>query len=252
MRTVRVAAHVHSKWSYDASWSLEEIARAFCRRRYDAVLLSEHDRGFTPQRWQDYQRACLEASTDRIALVPGIEYEDGENVVHIPVWGVDIPFLGEGRPTLDTLRAAEGEQAVAVFAHPWRREAVSRYLPDWAPYLSAVEVWNRRYDGIAPNRRGTDFARRESLAPFVSLDFHTRRQFFPLAMSMEIEGATSSATLVDAIRTGRCRPEVLGMSALRFTQGLEGATAQALEAARRGVARRVRRWQAIRGKWGPG
>ena len=27
MRTMRVAAHVHSKWSYDAEWELEELAR---------------------------------------------------------------------------------------------------------------------------------------------------------------------------------------------------------------------------------
>ena len=86
MREVRVAAHVHSCWSYDADWSLPDIARAFRRRRYDVVLMSEHDRGFDDRRWTDYKRACADASTDDILLIPGIEYEDADNVVHTPVW----------------------------------------------------------------------------------------------------------------------------------------------------------------------
>ena len=35
---VRVAAHVHSDWSYDGTWSLSKIATTFARLGYDAVL----------------------------------------------------------------------------------------------------------------------------------------------------------------------------------------------------------------------
>jgi predicted metal-dependent phosphoesterase TrpH len=240
---VRIAAHVHSSWSYDASWALDDIAAAFARRRYDVVLMAEHDRGFDQSRWAEYQRACADASTDHILLVPGIEYEDDGNVVHIPVWGEDIPFLGAGRPTLDLLRSARSEGAVAVFAHPWRRDAITRYRPEWAPLLSAVEIWNRKYDGIAPDTRGVALAQAEELAAFVSLDFHTSRQFFPLAMSVTLDGPATAPSLVEAIRDGRCRPELLGLSALRFTRGLEGATLRALEAVRRGLRGPVRRVQ---------
>ena len=38
---------------------------------------------------------------NRILLVPGIEYEDPDNVVHIPVWGDRLPFLGAAQPTND-------------------------------------------------------------------------------------------------------------------------------------------------------
>ena len=186
MTTVRVAAHVHSSWSYDAEWSLEDIARAFRRRRYDVVLMSEHDREFDQQRWEEYQKACAAASTDDILLIPGIEYEDADNVVHTPVWGENVPFLGSGRPTLELLQLAQAEGAVAVLAHPWRRNAISRYRCEWAPLLSAVEIWNRKYDGVAPHREIKKFADREGFAPFVSLDFHTSRQFFPLAMSVSL------------------------------------------------------------------
>jgi hypothetical protein len=235
MKSVRIASHIHSEWSYDAEWSLHDIARAFRRRRYDVVLMSEHDREFTEQRWKDYQQACQEASTDGILLVPGIEYEDADNVVHTPVWGTDVPFLGSGRSTLELLRSANSEGAVAVLAHPWRRNAVSRYHPDWAPLLSAVEIWNRKYDGFAPHLQCYEFTNQYGLRPFVSLDFHTGRQFFPLAMTVQIEAAISPHAIIDAIRRGNCRPEFLGLSALRFTGGKEGATLRALEAVRRGI-----------------
>lgn len=244
MTLVRMAAHIHSSWSYDAEWSLQDIARAFRRRRYNVVLMSEHDRGFDQQRWTEYQKACAVASTDDILLIPGIEYEDTDNVVHTPVWGENVPFLGSGRPTLELLRLAQAEGAISVLAHPWRRNAISRYQPEWAPLLSAVEVWNRKYDGIAPHREIKKFADREGFAPFVSLDFHTRRQFFPLAMSVSLAGCPSSASLIEAIRGGRCRAEFLGLSALRFTGGFEGAMLRALETARRGVRGPLRRLQA--------
>jgi predicted metal-dependent phosphoesterase TrpH len=244
MTAVRVAAHVHSSWSYDAEWSLEDIARAFRRRGCDVVLMSEHDRGFDPQRWTEYQKACVAASTHDILLIPGIEYEDADNIVHTPVWGENVPFLGAGRPTLELLRLAQAEGAVAVLAHPWRRHAISRYQPEWAPLLSAVEIWNRKYDGVAPHREGKKFADREGFAPFVSLDFHTRRQFFPLAMSVSLAERPSPVSLIEAIRGGRCQAEFLGLSALRFTGGLEGATLRALETARRSVRGPLRLLQA--------
>ena len=240
MTRLRVAAHVHSSWSYDAEWSLPEIAKAFARRRYDAVLMSEHDRSFDQQRWMAYRRACQEASTDEITLIPGIEYEDDDNVVHTPVWGDSVPFLGSGLPTLELLRAAAAEGAVAVLAHPWRRNAISRYQPEWAPLLTAVEIWNRKYDGIAPNREITKIAARDDLESFVALDFHTRRQFFPLALSVDLDENATERSIIAAICKGRFRAEFLVISALRFTGGLEGGTLRALEAARCGVRQALR------------
>ena len=103
-----------------------------------------------------------------------------------------------------------------------------------------MEVWNRKYDGFAPRREAKKFAEREGLASFASLDFHTRGQFFPLAMSIALAGHPSSASLIEAIRQGQCHAKFLGLSALRFTGGLEGATLRALETARRGARRSLR------------
>jgi predicted metal-dependent phosphoesterase TrpH len=241
MISARVAAHVHSSWSYDAQWSLPDIATAFRRHRYDVVLMAEHDRGFDEHKWAEYQLACQEASTGGILLVPGIEYEDPDSVVHIPVWGEAVPFLGAGRPTLELLRCARDQNAISVLAHPWRRNAVARYQPEWGRLLSAIEIWNRKYDGVAPSRPLRQFADREGIDPFASLDFHTRRQFYPLAMSVTLAAEPSTASLVEAIRQGHGRPEFLGRPALRFTEGIAGAALRSLEIARRGVRRPIRR-----------
>jgi hypothetical protein len=241
MKPARVAAHVHSAWSYDAHWSLEDIARAFRKRRYDAVLMSEHDRSFDEGRWEEYQEACRRASSSDLVLIPGIEYEDADGVVHTPVWGTDVPFLGAALPTLDVLRAAREHDAVAVFAHPGRQNAIESYRDEWASLLAGVEIWNRKYDGVAASRQAKELADMAGLKPFVTLDFHTRRQFFPLAMSVQLTEPPSTTSLVAAIRSGRCSPQFLGISAMHFTEGMEASAMRGLEALRRGLRGPIRR-----------
>lgn len=244
MTALRIAAHVHSDWSYDGKWSLASIARAFRRQRYDAVLMTEHDRGFDQGRWEEYQRRCAAVSDEGLLVIPGIEYEDPENVVHIAVWGEAIPFLGSALPTFEVLQAAHPHQAVTVFAHPWRRDAHLRYRSVWKPLLTAVEIWNRKYDGVAPRSDAVALAAREGLAPFVSLDFHTARQFFPLSTSVQVDGPPSPHAVIAALRNGNYEPQLLGLPATRFTNGPGGAAAHGLENLRlalRGPVRKLER-----------
>lgn len=240
MSLARVAMHVHSNWSHDAHLPLWVIAEAFRCRGYDAVLMAEHDKGFTARRWEQYQRACDEASVG-VRLVPGIEYSDPNNVVHIPVWGTSMPFLGDGLETFDLLRAATASQAIAVLAHPWRRAAWSHVQNEWAPHLAGIEVWNRKYDGIAPNRQAIQLARRHRLRPLVSLDFHTRRQLFPLAMSVLISGPMNIQALLTSLASGQGEATVLGRPATRFSGGALGAVARSGEQTRRHLAPLLRR-----------
>jgi predicted metal-dependent phosphoesterase TrpH len=235
---------VHSEWSDDASWTLPEIAGAFGRRGYDVVLLSEHSRGFAASDWDAYRTACATASTPQVLLIPGIEYNDTDNVVHVPVWG-DVPFFGQLPDIPELLAKAAAEDGISVLAHPWRKDAWRRYDPSWAPYLAAVEVWNRKYDGIAPSRRATEFARQEGLREFVALDFHTGRQFFPLAMALHLPGDEAApidrAGVHEALRTGDFSPMAFSRSALHFLNGPVLRAMELAELARRTAARSVRR-----------
>ncbi len=247
-RKARAAAHVHSEWSDDASWPLSRIAATFSRGRYTVVLMSEHSRGFTPAKWQEYIEACSVASTDRVTLVPGIEYGDDDDVVHIPVWG-RVPFFGEAPQIGELLAEVNEAGGTAVWAHPWRRDAWRRFNPSWYQDLSAIEVWNRKYDGVAPNHRSVDLSRRHGASAFVSLDFHTRRQLFPLSLALKLDAfayedgtprsAISPDDVYSALQAGSFSPRAFGVPLELLTVGLPAATLHTLESGRRMVARLV-------------
>ncbi len=241
MKRIRAAAHVHSDWSYDGRWSLAEIAAGFARRGYDAVLIAEHDRGFDAARLDAHRAACAAASTASIVLVPGIEYSDPSNTVHVPVWG-EVPFLGEGLATGELLRRIGEVGGLAVLAHPGRREVWRSFEPEWASHLLGVELWNRKYDGYAPNRAAARLLREHSqLLPFVSLDFHTARQLHPLAMVLELDGDPTEARVCDAMRAKRARPTAFGLPALSLAGDAAWPAMRGLEWSRRRLASSARR-----------
>ncbi|GIH10155.1 hypothetical protein Rhe02_82220 [Rhizocola hellebori] len=235
------APHIHSAWSDDASWSLGDIAAGFGKRGYRIVLLSEHSRAFAEADLGAYHAACAEASTPEVLLVPGIEYNDPENLIHITVWG-EVPFFGHTPQIGDLLAKVSAEGGVSVLAHPWRRDAWRRYESAWTPHLAAIEVWNRKYDGLAPNKQALAMARRLGVAPFVSLDFHTSRQFFPLGMSLHIDDGVplSPHSVYQALRQGAFEPRAFNRSARFFMGGPARPALEIVERTRRLLRGRLR------------
>src|SRR5713101_114771 len=208
---VLAACHVHSKWSYDASWSLEALSDRFSRRGSRILMMTEHDRGFSASRLEQYRAACAQASSDKICVVPGIEYSDATNRTHVLVWG-NIPFLGEGLPTGEMLEAARAANGLAVLAHPSRQDAWRSFEPHWADRLLGIEVWNRKYDGWTPSQTAPPLVQMSGAIPFVGLDFHTHRQLFPLAMALDVHEEVSEETVLDALRSRRCNARAFGLS----------------------------------------
>ena len=237
---VRVASHVHSNWSYDGHYTLDDIAAAFARKRYRVVLMAEHDVGFSEERWRAYRDACAAASTDRLLLVPGIEYQDAGNVVHIATWGTALPFFGEARPTDETIRSVRELGGLSVLAHPARRGASELFATAGAELPDGFELWNRKYDGWAPGIASSRFDD-AGLLPFVSLDFHTSRQFCPLSMTVELDAPVSCAAVLGKLAAGHSRPELFHLPAARFADGPGSQLARGAERVRRPVARTVRR-----------
>jgi hypothetical protein len=206
---VLAACHVHSVWSYDGSWSLEELGAKFSRRGVRILMMTEHDRGFTVSRFAEYREACAKASSAQILVVPGIEYSDAANRVHVLVWG-NVPFLGEALPTGDMLAAVKSVDGIAVLAHPSRKSAWKCFKPEWADQLLGIEAWNRKYDGWAPSETSPGLVQSADAIPFVGLDFHTQRQSFPLFMALDMHTELSEAAVLDCLRARRCYPRVLG------------------------------------------
>lgn len=218
--SIYVAAHVHSEWSYDAAWTLDALAEAFAKRGYRAALMTEHDRGYSEERRLEHRAACARASTDRVLLIPGIEYSDADNTVHILVWG-DVPFAGEARVTKELLLHVAAHCGVAVLAHPTRKNAWQRVGTEWYDMLAGVEIWNRKSDGWCASADGVRLINGTITPAWVGLDFHRSRQFFPLAMALQIESGSdiTEEGVLNAIREHRLIPIAMGMDARRFVQG---------------------------------
>jgi predicted metal-dependent phosphoesterase TrpH len=227
---IKAACHVHSEWSYDGKWPLSKLVNQFGPRGYRVLLTTEHDRGFSERRLLEYRRACAHASSDQVLLIPGIEYSDANNVVHILVWG-NVPCLGEGLATEEVLKGVKAANGIAVLAHPSRREAWKVYQQSWSDALLGIEIWNRKSDGWAPGRRAIPLLRRTSLVPFVGLDFHTQRQFFPLAAELELELPVTEESVLTCLDHRRFRSTAFGMQV--GYSGLEGWQAAAFHAAER-------------------
>ena len=202
--------HVHSEWSYDGSWSLQALSGKFRRRGCRILMMTEHDHGFTPERFAEYREACAKASSDEILVVPGMEYSDAANRVHVLVWG-PVPFLCEGLPTGEMLEAVHSAGGVAVLAHPSRRDAWKTFEASWADRLLGIEIWNRKYDGWAPSQTAPALLQATGAIPFVGLDFHTERQSFPLGMRLEVPTAISESAVLDSLRSRQCAPLVFGL-----------------------------------------
>ncbi len=189
MTTIRAAFHVHSEWSYDAEIPLAEIAALFRGRHCDAVFMCEHDRGFSAERFQAYVAACREASLpDGPLLVPGIEYASPDDRVHVPVWG-PVPFLGEGVPTTELLRAVDAHGGAAVLAHPVRRDAWQVFEPEWLALSTGIEIWTRKWDGWAPNPRACRMAAEAGLVGVGALDLHRPTSCSRSAWSCSLKAA---------------------------------------------------------------
>lgn len=239
---VLASCHMHSKWSYDGSWSLEELSAKFGGLGYRVLMMTEHDRGFTAARFAEYQEACSRASSKEILVIPGIEYSDAANRVHVLVWG-PVPFLGEGLPTMEMLEGVKATNGIAVLAHPTRRDAWKSVEPSWVEQFLGIEVWNRKYDGWAPSQTAPALVKKAGAIPFVGLDFHTERQSFPLAMALQLEGAVSEETVLEALKSRRCHARAFGFS---LNHGMIHKALHGLKVAERGrkiaasIARRSR------------
>jgi hypothetical protein len=237
---VKAITHLHSEWSYDGAWNLSKITRIFGRLGYGLILTTEHDLTFDNKRWKEYKKACYEESTKKILIIPGIEYSDGKNNIHVMVWGVS-EFLGNNQIIVDILNKVKKQNGICVLAHPSRRKAWQVLNKEWMPLFDGIELWNRKFDGIAPSREANDLLKSYSKAiPFVGMDFHRVNQLFPLSMMIQVDGTLSVDNVIHALRNGNSYPIALGISALRFTEGFLSYSVTCAEFIRRITAKFIK------------
>src|ERR1019366_8667057 len=110
------------------------------------------------------------------------------------------------------------------------------FNPDWTNQLVGIELWNRKTDGWAPSRDAQLLFKMTSILPFVGMDFHERRQFFPLATVMDVKITITEASILDAVRARRCHSEAFGFPIECFSHGFCARTLRLAELCRRKAA----------------
>lgn len=252
MSTLRLAPHIHSHFSDDSDWQLARLVRVLRAAGFDGALVCDHDRTMDADTWARVQSECDRLGDDAgFLLVPGIEYQDPDHVVHMPVFG-RAPFYGRSPVIDDLVGWARADGAAAVFAHPQRREAWRRFDPAWAAGLSGMEVWNRKYDGVRPDPWALAQVEHSGIAPTVALDWHGTRQLYPLALWVPSPhhggNRERGDAVVAAMLAGRARATAFGIDVRRFSHGMLGRSARGFESARRWAAPRVRRVESLLGR----
>jgi hypothetical protein len=76
--------------------------------------------------------------------------------------------------------------------------------------------------------------------PFVGLDFHTRRQSFPLAMALEMDSDVTEETVMQCLRSRRCYGRAFGLPLTDSILCRSASVLDIAEKARRAVASIVR------------
>lgn len=249
MRILRLAPHVHSSFSDDSEWRLERLAAVLRRAGFHGALVCDHDRELDDATWERVIDACDRVGDETgFLLVPGVEYQDRDHVVHLPLFG-RAPFQGRSPDISEVVATARTRRSAAVFAHPARREAWSRFDPQWADDLAGIEVWNRKYDGAAPNLWAARTAREHRLLPTVALDWHGPRQLFPLALRVTDPGIGTNAwrgdRVLDAILSRRARATAFGLPVETFSRGALSAATRGMESAREWAAPKIRSAEAL-------
>lgn len=238
---VKAVTHVHSDWSYDGKWTLTRIAEFFCKIGYRVVFTSEHDATFDSDRWKSYKEACHAASTDKILLIPGIEYSDETNTIHLLVWGIE-SFLGNQQPTAVILQTVNDLGGFCVLAHPSRRNAFREIDTERLSLLHGMELWNRKADGIAPSKEAIKLLKiNTNLKPFVGLDFHRLNQLFPLSMVIKIKGSIFREAVLGALHDGNCKATALGVAVKYFKNKPIFSFMNGVEHLRRTIVAQIRR-----------
>ncbi len=213
-RRLRGAVHVHSRYSYDGTASVDELAAFFRRRRFDFICITEHSDGLTAA---DLARLAAEAeaaSSAEFLVIPGIEFSCRRRL-HVLGLGVITPIDSD-----DPLVVADHirrEGGVAVVAHPVAYGA--DHPEDLALRVDGLEVWNITKDGwLAPGRESVRLWRRwrtlnPGLRGYAALDLHALDSPADLYLVVEAAGLTPAAVLT-ALRSGtlELRGRFLGLT----------------------------------------
>ena len=128
--------HCHTDFSYDSRLTFADYRRWSATIGFQFVLLTEHSRGRSDAQYQEYRGQAIEASNERVRLIPGIEYETRERHELIAVNARALP--DEPLSLAEAVEFFRLRADLLVLPHPSRRK-LEVCLPDLAPRMNLID-----------------------------------------------------------------------------------------------------------------
>jgi hypothetical protein len=135
--------HVHSDYSPDGRDSLESLYEWAADRNISFLGLTDHAEDFELDLWEDFVEHCRELSTDRVRLIPGLEFRfRGFTGLHLLALGLR-EWITPQTPA-EFIDSASRAAGLTIVAHP----VLPRYhIPNVVlDGIDAIEIWNASYN----------------------------------------------------------------------------------------------------------
>ncbi len=152
--------HAHSIFSYDGQKYFKDIVDWSKKETFDFVILTEHDYGFTEEKFEKYVAQCR--VNREIIFIPGIEYsfKCNKGPIHISVFGMDefIDLKQRQMGIPDFLEYVHKIGGVSVLNHSFR--VIEELDCKCFELFDFIEMWNLVYDiKYAPKIKIIEYSR---------------------------------------------------------------------------------------------
>jgi hypothetical protein len=205
--------HAHTNYSFDSQLTLQDYVDFGLKNNISFVLFAEHFDTFSPKIFEQYKEKCQQLSSDKMLLIPGIEYSL-EDRIHISGFGIDkyVP----ANKVEDIIQIIEQSNGLSSYMHPVYQNF--RY-DDRLAKCDAIEIQNSKYDGTFSARYKSYNLLKElrkknsNLAVTCGTDFHKIEDFKSYA-SMFIDMESLDKTrILKKIKEKQCS---IGNSLVRY------------------------------------
>ena len=191
----RGAIHIHSTHSYDGKSTLNELKKKAVFLGLDFIALTEHIENLDDESVNVYLRECEKLSDEKFLIIPGFEYSEFKD--HILAIGFKKLF--RNLTELELIKYAKKLDSIVILAHP-KKEGYfvdSKVLEN----IDGLEIWNRKYDGIAPNNKSIEILNGDTLA-FGGNDLHSSYEMGGITYEVDAE-KLGETYILKALKMGK-------------------------------------------------
>jgi len=147
--------HIHSRYSTDADYSIEELRSLFLGFGYDFIAITDHldfseDENERKKIYESIIDDCRKNTDEKFCIIPGLEIatEEGFHIL-----GVGLESFVTNNKVNATIKDIQNQGGLAILAHPYR-DSYQNFNKDFFYYLNGIEVWNRNeFFGKYPNKK---------------------------------------------------------------------------------------------------